>query len=241
MRYVIFGDIHGNLEALNAVLQDADQQGNIDHFLCLGDIVGYGANPEECLNLVRERNALCVAGNHDHAATGCLDISFFNQYAREAAIWTSKALSPESRAYLQSLSFVEHLADFVLVHGSLQSPEAFNYIATVRDAEYNFRMMDKKYCFCGHSHVPMSFFDTDPMTYSLDPIIHLEDEVKMIINVGSVGQPRDEHPEASYAIFDDEQKVVEIRRIKYDIETAAKKITDAGLPQPLALRLWLGK
>ncbi|MHC4885584.1 MAG: metallophosphoesterase family protein [Planctomycetota bacterium] len=241
MRYAIFGDIHGNLEALTAVFQDIEDQGGVDHYLCLGDIVGYGANPEECLALVRERNALTIAGNHDHAAIGCLDISFFNQYAREAAIWTSKALSADSKAYLKQLPLVEHLTDFVLVHGALQTPEAFNYIATVRDAECNFRMMDKPLCFCGHSHVPMTFFDTNPMTYSLDPVIPLEPGNKTIVNAGSVGQPRDEHPESSYALYDEDEETVEIRRVKYDIETAAKKITDAGLPQPLALRLWLGK
>lgn len=120
----------------------------------------------------------------------------------------------------------------MLVHGSLQAPEMFNYIQTVRDAEYSFRMLDKATCFCGHSHVPLTFFDTDPMTYSLDSTIPLDPTGKTIVNVGSVGQPRDERPEASYAIYDTHAQSVEVRRVEYDIETAANKISDAGLPKP---------
>lgn len=240
MRYAIFGDIHGNLEALQTVVEQL-QKDQIDEYLCTGDIVGYGANPEECVELVRELGALCVAGNHDHAATGCLDVSFFNQHARQAAEWTAEHLSEISKEWIQSLSFIEHAPHFVLVHGSLQAPEMFNYIQTVRDAEYSFRMLDKAVCFCGHSHVPLTFFDTDPMTYSLDSTIPVDPAGKTIINVGSVGQPRDERPEASYAVYDTHAQSVEVHRVEYDIETAANKISDASLPQALALRLWLGK
>lgn len=240
MRYAIFGDIHGNLEALEAVIQDFEQF-QIDECLCTGDIVGYGANPEECVRLVQELGALSVAGNHDHASIGRLDRSFFNQHARHAAEWTESNLSAASREYLLGLSFMEHAPGFVLVHGSLQAPELFNYIQTVRDAEYSFRMLDKPACFCGHSHVPLTFFDTDPMTYSLDPEVPIESESKTIVNVGSVGQPRDERPEACYGLYDTAAGTVELRRVAYDIEAAANKITEAGLPQALALRLWLGK
>jgi diadenosine tetraphosphatase ApaH/serine/threonine PP2A family protein phosphatase len=240
MRFAIFGDIHGNLEALEAVLRDAEGQ-SVDEYLCLGDIVGYGADPDLCVQRVRELGCLTVVGNHDHACTGHLDISYFNQYARAAAQWTEDALSAESIRWLESRSFVEHAETFVLVHGSLQAPEAYNYIQTVRDAEYTFRSMDKPLCFCGHSHVPLSFFATDPVTYTLDETIPVDRETRAIVNVGSVGQPRDERPQAAYGIFDAEAGAVTIRRVEYDIEAAAGKITDAGLPQPLALRLWLGK
>lgn len=240
MRYAIFGDIHGNLEALTAVIEEIGKA-DIDECICLGDLVGYGGNPEECVERVRELNSLCVAGNHDYAAIGHLDISFFNALARDAAVWTSKALSGRSKDYLQSLSFVEHLTNFVIVHGSLQAPEAFNYIQTVREAEYTFRLMDKNVCFCGHSHIPLTFFDSEPMTYSLDTEVQLKPETKVIVNVGSVGQPRDERPEASFAIYDEDAGRVELKRVGYDVQTAAKKITEAGLPEPLALRLFLGK
>ncbi|MHC4870737.1 MAG: metallophosphoesterase family protein [Planctomycetota bacterium] len=240
MQYAILADIHGNLEALNAVIGDCRNE-TIDEYLCLGDIVGYGADPEECVNIVRDMGFLCVAGNHDHASIGRLDISLFNQYARDAALWTAEHLSERSVEFLLSLSFVEHLTDLVMVHGSLQMPESFNYIQTVSDAEFNFKIMDKPLCLCGHSHVPLSFFYTDPMTYSLDPVVDIDYENKTIINVGSVGQPRDERPEASYAVYDTDKKQVFIRRVVYDIEKSAEKITAAGLPKALAMRLWLGK
>lgn len=240
MRFALFSDIHGNLEAFESVLKDIDTIG-VDEYLCLGDIVGYGANPEDCVQMVKDSGALTVVGNHDHAAIGRLDISLFNQYARDAVVWTSNHLSESSAEYLSKLSFVEHLTDFVMVHGSLQAPEAFNYVQTVREAQYTFRLMDKNICFCAHSHVPLAFFDTDPMTYSLDEMIYLESDVKTIVNIGSVGQPRDERPEASYAIFDSDKNEIEIRRVEYDIGRAADKIKEAGLPEALSRRLWMGK
>lgn len=240
MRFAIFGDIHGNLEALQACVEVMRAQ-NIDEYLCMGDIVGYGANPEECVRLVRELGALTIVGNHDHAVIGLLDVSYFNQYARQAALWTGEHLSDESRAWLQTRPFVEHLETFTIVHGSLQAPELFNYVQTIKDAEQNFRMMDKALLFLGHSHQPLAFFQTDPMTYTLDPLITLEPGVKSIVNVGSVGQPRDENPQAAFAVFDSAEQTVQIHRVEYDIEKAAQKILDAGLPQALALRLSLGK
>ncbi len=241
MRYALISDIHGNLEALESVLADMERVGQIDECLCLGDIVGYGANPEECLTRIRELGCLCIAGNHDHAAVDRLDITFFNQYARVAAQWTGAALSEDSRLFLRGLSFIEHTPHFAIVHGSLQSPELFNYVQTVKDAEFNFRSMDKPLLFLGHSHQPLSFFNTDPMTYSLDSLIELDSQIKTIINIGSVGQPRDENPLASYAIYDEGRQLVEIRRVEYDVELAAGKIIEAGLPEALALRLSLGK
>ncbi|MBN1257210.1 MAG: metallophosphoesterase family protein [Planctomycetes bacterium] len=240
MRYALFGDIHGNLEALQAVVDDFLHKG-VDEVICLGDIVGYGANPEECVQIVRKLGCLTVVGNHDHAAIGHLDVSCFNPYARTAAFWTGKHLSHESKEWLCSLSFIEYCDAFTLVHGSLPSPELFNYIQTIRHAEFTFRLMDKHLCFCGHSHVPLAFFNTDPIYYTIDEIIDIDPAVKTIVNIGSVGQPRDERPQAAYAIYDTTKAEVRICRVDYDIAAAAKKITEAGLPQPLASRLWLGK
>lgn len=240
MRYALLGDIHGNLEALTAILTAFDKQ-SVQAYVCLGDIVGYGANPEECLGLVRERGALIVAGNHDHAAIGKLDIAYFNQFARKAAIWTQEHLSAESKDFLANLPFVIHTEHFAAVHGSLQSPEQFNYVQTLRDAEFNFSAMDKPLLILGHSHQPLAFFDTHPMTYTLDPIIPLEPEIKTIVNIGSVGQPRDEDSRACAAVYDSETNEVMLVRVDYDIEQAAKKIVDAGLPEALAMRLSLGK
>ncbi len=240
MRYAIFGDIHGNLEALEAVLAEVDRLG-ADACFCMGDIVGYGADPEPCMMRVRQLGCLAIVGNHDHAAIGALDITYFNQYARRAAIWTSDNLSEESRAFLRGLSFVEHAPEFAIVHGSLNAPEAFNYVQTLRDAEINFRMMDKPLLFLGHSHQPVAFFDTDPMTYALEEHIAVDPESKTIVNVGSVGQPRDEDPRAAFALYDTEAQEVVIHRVEYDIDRAAGKIMDARLPQALAMRLSLGK
>lgn len=240
MRFAIFGDIHGNLEALDSVLEECDKC-SIDHYLCLGDIVGYGANPEECVERVRSIGSLAVCGNHDHAVVGAQNLNYFNAHARDAVIWTSQHLSASSKSWLRSLSLVEHLPDFSIVHGSLHSPELFNYVQTIKDADYNFRQMDRPLLFLGHSHYPLAFFDTAPMTYTLDPVIPLDLSVKTVVNVGSVGQPRDEDPRSCFAIYDSEAGLIELRRVDYDIEATARKIIAAGLPQTLALRLTLGK
>jgi predicted phosphodiesterase len=240
MRYAILGDIHGNLEALSAVREDIDAQ-SVDAILCLGDIVGYGADPEACVTVVREAGWLSVSGNHDHAAVGRLDISLFNHYARASALWTAAQLSEASIDFLLALRFTERLPGLVLTHGSLVHPENYNYIQTIRDAEQNFRALDAPVCFCGHSHVPLTFFAADPISYTIDTEIRLDPEIPAVVNAGSVGQPRDEQPQASYAVYDEDARRVEIRRIDYDIDTAANKITAAGLPGVLAQRLWLGK
>jgi len=240
LRYGIFGDIHGNLDAFQSVLAEMEKL-DIQEYLCMGDIVGYGADPEACVKIVRELGALTIAGNHDHAVLGHLDIAYFNQYAREAALWTRAHLSQESMDWLRQRPFVEHLEDFTIVHGSLQAPELFNYVTTIKDAEFNFRLMDKTILFLGHSHQPLAFFYTDPMTYTMDPTIPIDPESKAIVNVGSVGQPRDEDPRAAFALYDDDANQVVIHRVEYDIDRAAGKILEAGLPQALALRLSLGK
>ncbi|MCD7896787.1 MAG: metallophosphatase family protein [Planctomycetaceae bacterium] len=240
MRFAIFGDIHGNLEALEAVLAECGNH-DVDQYLCLGDIVGYGANPNECVERIRSVGALAVCGNHDHAVIGAQNLNYFNAHARDAVIWTAKQLSTESKQWLRGLSLVEHLPDFSIVHGSLHSPELFNYVQTIKDADYNFRQMDRPLLFLGHSHYPLAFFDTAPMTYTLDPVIPLDLSVKTVVNAGSVGQPRDEDPRLCFVIYDDEASLVELLRVEYDIETAARKILEAGLPQTLALRLTLGK
>ncbi len=240
MRYGIFGDIHGNFDAFEAVLARMDEEGVEEH-ICLGDIVGYGAQPRECVARIQELGCMCLAGNHDHAAIGKLDIDFFNLYAREAAVWTRAALEPDEREFLSKLGFIEHLPDFAVVHGSLHGPEMFNYISTIFDADLSFEALDKPILFYGHTHIPLTFFDTKPMTYTMDAEIPVGDGTRTLVNVGSVGQPRDEDPRACMAIYDDEIGVVKICRVEYDVEKAAQRIVDAGLPEALAVRLQLGK
>jgi diadenosine tetraphosphatase ApaH/serine/threonine PP2A family protein phosphatase len=240
LRYGIFGDIHGNYDALEAALAAMEAAG-VEEYVCLGDIVGYGAEPGQCVQRIREMGCMCLAGNHDHAAIGKLDIDFFNLYAREAAVWTRAALEPEQREFLANLGFVEHLAEFAVVHGSLHGPEMFNYISTVFDADLSFEALDKPILFYGHTHIPLTFFDTKPMTYTMDAEIPVGDGNRTLVNVGSVGQPRDEDPRACFAIYDDEAGVVTVTRVEYAVEKAAQKIVDAGLPEALAVRLQLGK
>jgi predicted phosphodiesterase len=240
MRYAFFGDIHGNWDAFQAVLHDMEDQ-RIDLHICLGDIVGYGAEPVKCLRQIKDMNCLTLAGNHDHAAIGKVDIEMFNMYAKQAALWTREQLSQEDREWLEGLGFVDHFPNFGTVHASLHGPEMFNYITTVFDAELSFQSLDKSMMFYGHTHIPVVFFDTAPIRYTMAEMVKVSPEVKTLVNVGSVGQPRDEDPRASYGIYDDEEQTITIRRIEYDVLAAGRKIIDAGLPEALAIRLELGK
>jgi len=240
VRYAVFGDIHANYDALDAVLADIAER-EIDVMLCIGDVVGYGAEPGRCIARVRETGALCLVGNHDHAATGKLGVDFFNLYAKQAALWTREQLGEEDKRFLDGLGFVEHFQDFAVVHGSLHGPEMFNYVQTIFDAELSFEALDKAVLFYGHTHIPLSFFDTTPMTYTMDAEVTVDPDIKTLVNVGSVGQPRDENPKSCYGIFDDIAMTVELRRVAYDVESAAAKIREAGLPEALAVRLELGK
>lgn len=242
-RYAILGDIHGNTDALKIVLDDIADK-NIDKIICLGDIVGYGAEPVECLEIIREMGCDVIAGNHDWAAIERISIDFFNAYAKAAAIWTREQLNQDHKDWLAVLPLTISYDNFSVAHGTFHQPEAFNYIQTVFDAQLSFealKQMKSKLGFLGHSHVPVGFFDSDPITYTLDNEIPIDPEQTIIINAGSVGQPRDENNQASYAIYDAEQNTTWINRLDYDIDAAAAKIREAGLPEILAARLYHGK
>lgn len=241
MKYAIISDIHANLEAFEAVLKDIEKEG-VEKCVCVGDIVGYGANPHECIELVREKCVLCVAGNHDFATIEKTNIEFFNQYARQATLWTRQNITEDDREYLESLPLVADVDDrFTVVHGTLYAPALFDYIQTTFDAYLSLQVLQKPLCFVGHSHVPISFFLDDAVTYSTEPVIKLKTGVKAIINVGAVGQPRDDDPRAAYAVYDTEKNLVVIKRVEYDVEKAVKKIKDAGLPEILGERLRYGR
>jgi diadenosine tetraphosphatase ApaH/serine/threonine PP2A family protein phosphatase len=243
VRYAIFGDIHGNYEALDTVLTDIKAH-ECDKYVCMGDVVGYGAEPIRCLERIREEGCETIAGNHDWAAIERISIDFFNAYAKAAAIWTREMLSDEHKEWLSELPLSLTFDNCSMAHGTFHQPEAFNYIQTVFDAQLSFealKNMGSTLGFLGHSHVPVGFFDTDPITYTLDTEIPIDDEAAIIVNVGSVGQPRDENPKAAWALYDTEAKQITIRRLEYDIDAAAAKIRDAGLPEILAQRLYHGK
>jgi len=240
VRYAVIGDIHGNFHALESVLKDAEQQG-YDKLLCVGDLVGYGAQPAECIEGVREKETIVVAGNHDFGVVEKTTIECFNADAQDAVIWTRDQLTEEQKNYLKELPLVHEMEDLTLVHGTLCYPEYFDYIQTLYDAYLSFQALHTPICFLGHSHVPIVFFNDNPISYFMEPEVDLEDAPKVIVNVGSVGQPRDQDPRACYAIFDVEKKRVWLRRVEYDVEAAKQKILDAGLPPTNAHRLLLGR
>lgn len=240
MKYGLISDIHGNLEALKKVLEILSEEG-VDKYICLGDIVGYGANPRECIKEVKKLKAVCIAGNHDWAGIGETDIEFFNPYAKEAILWTQQELKKRDKDYLKSLPLAKVVDDFTIVHATLDEPEEWKYFYSTYHAHKNFQILTTPLCFVGHSHIPIIFLEKDYCTYSKTSELQLEEDYKYIVNIGSVGQPRDGDPRASFAIYDNEEKKVVIKRVDYDIKTAQEKILEAELPPILAERLAFGE
>lgn len=240
MLYGIFGDVHANLVALRAVLDALDGEG-VEAYLCLGDVVGYGAQPRECIDLVRQLKPSVVAGNHDWGVAGRLSLNYFNKAAGEAVEWSRTKLSQQDLEWLAELPLTQRIADKItLAHSTLHDPQTFDYIFTAYDAYLSFRHLTTPLAFVGHSHVPVTFFDGDPIRYSTRQVLDLGAR-RAIVNVGSAGQPRDENPEAAYGLYDSETTRLEIRRVSYDVEASMRSILDAGLPSINAARLKLGR
>jgi len=243
MKYGILGDIHSNLSALRTVLAHMDEE-NIDTLLSVGDVVGYGAAPNECIAILRERGTVVVKGNHDAACVDELDDRTFNPYARAAVAWTKTRLSPEERRWLRGLPLVATLEHCQVAHGTLYRPELFDYILSTSDADPSLDEMTRPVCFVGHSHIPLTVmrFADDPRrsAYTHDSQVDLRDTVKALVNVGSVGQPRDENPLTAFAIYDSDTRRVSIRRVPYDIAAEVARIKAAGLPPVLGERLTIG-
>jgi len=242
MFYAIIADIHANLAAFTAVLEDIEHRGGVDEVWCLGDIVGYGPDPHGCLELLRQRKHVCVAGNHDWAAIGKLDTSAFNPDAATACRWTAQQLTPEDTEYLENLPLVVEKGDITLVHGSPREP-ILEYVLSASIALENFSFFQSKFCLAGHSHVPMVYkFDEvsclpSPFLANIGLVLG---QSRMIINPGSVGQPRDGDPRASYAIYDSAVGMVRLYRIPYDIDATQAKMLQEGLPVHLVTRLSAG-
>lgn len=240
MRYAILADIHGNLAAFKAVLQDIEERGGAEELWCLGDIVGYGPDPSECIALLRQYNHLCVAGNHDWAAIGKVDISDFNPDAAEACRWTARQLSPEDVRYLENLPLTLSHDDFTLAHGSPREP-IWEYVLSIQSARSNFQFFDTRFCLIGHSHVPLVFEDVGGRCVLMELPAELRlGENRLIINPGGVGQPRDGDPRAAYAIYDKGAATIYHYRIGYDIEATQERMVKHGLPIFLAARLSYG-
>ncbi|UCD15750.1 MAG: metallophosphoesterase family protein [Candidatus Omnitrophota bacterium] len=240
MRYGIFSDVHSNLEAFTVVF-DYYKKENIDKFIFLGDIVGYGADPNRVISLLRELGPVCLGGNHDWAAIAKFDIDYFNRCAKEALLWTQKKLKMEDIKYLETFKLVYNEGRFICVHGSPHEPEKFHYVFDVNDARLNFSFFDTRICFLGHSHVCEVYSLRDgQIRRSKDYSFEILPQEKYIINVGSVGQPRDRDWRACVCIYDSDKDVVTFKRLEYNVKEAANKILSAGLPSILAKRLYAG-
>jgi len=240
MRFAIFSDIHANLEALEAVLADARQR-KCTHFVCLGDVVGYNANPRECLERVRELDCPTVKGNHDEQASVSRFPTDFNQLAERAIKWTRDKLTEKDKQWLRDLPFQKQVRDFTIVHATLDTPEQWGYVFNNLDAAASFTYQHTTICFFGHTHVPMVFIRDEGVRRELIDHVRIEPAKKYFINVGSVGQPRDGNWRAAYCVYDVENNLVQQIRVKYDLATAQKKVIEAGLPRPLAERLAMGR
>ncbi len=240
MRIALFGDIHANLEALEAVLEDASKQ-SVTDYVCMGDIVGYNADPAACLERVRAMDCPTVKGNHDEDASGSHSLENMNPVAATALEWTRRQLSDEQRQWLRRLRMVRQVADFTVVHSTLDQPSHWNYVTNRFDAMSNFSYQFTQICFHGHTHVPRVYIKNDRVREETTDSLIIEDGAKYFINVGSVGQPRDGDWRACYVIFDLDQRLISFRRVEYDIGATQRKIYTAGLPEMLAERIAEGR
>jgi predicted phosphodiesterase len=238
VRCGIIADIHSNLEALTSVLADIDRRGGVDRLWCLGDVVGYGPDPHRCIELLRQREHVGVAGNHDWAAIGKLDTAYFNPDAAAAARWTSSQLTLEDIRYLDDRPLAITEGDFTLVHGSPRQP-VWEYLLSADSARQNLAHFQTQFCLVGHSHQPLVFQcrQADSCSLSnLPPLLTLAAD-RLIINPGAVGQPRDGDSRASYAIYDTDAGSIRHYRVPYDIAATQSKMAGHGLPAHLASRL----
>jgi predicted phosphodiesterase len=243
MRYGIISDIHANIEALEVVLKRLK---DVDAYICLGDIVGYGPDPDPCVDIVRALPGLkCVVGNHDLACVGNYDINWFNWMAREAIVWTQSRLSPASRGYLLSLPLMEMENSLTLVHGSL--PQPMDYVTSEVEARQVFAEMITPVCLIGHTHVSERYTRAHGAAHIARRSLAQGGDTKFdqgmsyVINCGSVGQPRDGNPMASYGVYDSTKRHLSVKRVAYPIERVTEKIEKAGLPALLGERLALGR
>jgi len=242
MRYAVISDIHGNLEAFRAVLDSLSKE-RVDAYLSVGDVVGYGADPVACVRQVESlKPKALIGGNHDLGALGTLGLDYFNEHAKDALVWTKQALGADDMEYIKSFRLLFSDRSITIVHGSLDAPADFHYIFDEDGAYPTVRLMKTPICFVGHTHVPGVFrFNGSEIERDNGPRVEMRDGYKYIVNAGSVGQPRDGDDRAAFAIYDNSDNTVEIKRVKYDVKTAQKKILAAALPEFLALRLAKGR
>jgi predicted phosphodiesterase len=240
MKYAIIADIHANLEAFQVVLEDIKKQ-KCTHYACLGDVVGYNANPKECLDIVRSMGMPCVKGNHDEYCSIESNLEGFNPHAAEAVNWTRRQLTEEDRQWLRDLKYIRLVASFSVVHATLDGPQRWGYVFDRLAAAASFTYQNTTVCFFGHTHVPVAFIRDTVVRGGTYSKFKVEPGRKYFINVGSVGQPRDNNPKAAYVTYDLDEGLIELHRLDYDIPAAQAKIRAAGLPERLAERLAVGR
>ena len=238
MRIAILSDIHSNLEALERALGEVERR-KADKVIMLGDIVGYGADPNPCLELCRDSADIMIMGNHDKAAFHTPETLQFSNHAAKAALWTAKCLSKENKDTLSSLPLTHSFQDMFFVHASPDHPEKWNYLFSHSDAGKNFSSFTEGVCFIGHTHLP-GVFTTKSHIRACEEIVTLSEDERYIINVGSVGQPRDRNPMLSLGMYDTNSREFEWIRLDYNREETARKIRESELPDFLADRLFLG-
>lgn len=241
LRFAVISDIHSNLEALTAVLKDIHER-NVDEIICLGDIVGYGPNPNECLELIRSNCSVCIKGNHDAATLESEISDTFNVYARLAIDYTRERLNDENLSFLESLPLIETRNNDTFVHSSPYYPDNWLYVFSEYDAMLGFASFDEDCCYIGHSHIPKVFVEnTEKHIFERNEIeVHFEDDNRYIINSGSVGQPRDGDSRAAYGFIDSGSKVYQLIRVDYDYLTTQEKMRMNSLPEFLINRLASG-
>lgn len=247
MRIAVVSDVHANLVALEAVLAHAEGEQALDEVWALGDLVGYGPRPSECLARLRLESLLAVPGNHDLAAIGAIDTSEFNPAAAQANRWTATQLSDDDQTFLRGLERTAIRAPFSLAHGSMKDP-VWEYVITTLAALHQFAAMTTTYGFVGHTHIPLVIAERREESATLGPVSEPHDgevqplgQRRLVLNPGSVGQPRDGDPRASYAIYDTEARSVRFHRVAYEIERTQQQMSEAGLPKSLIARLAVGR
>ena len=242
MLYGICSDIHSNATAFKAVLESMRDNG-VERKVCLGDIVGYGVDTDECVDLVRENMDFCLIGNHDSVAVKNESSEGFNPYAKQAIEWTQKHLSKDSVAYIRSLPYIHEENDICFVHASPLSPADWVYVTDLEDALNAFDHFSERYCFVGHTHSPV-IIASRPMAIPkiLDEYEYvIANTERLLVNVGSVGQPRDRDPRACWCLLDTETKCVRLIRVDYDIRETQNRMKKAGMPSFLIDRLSVGR
>ena len=229
MKYAVLGDIHANLEALVAVLKDAHDQG-CAHYACVGDLVGYNANPGECLDIIRDMGMPCVKGNHDEYASTTDRLENLSPRAAAAILWTRQQLREADKHWLRDLRYVRSVAGFSMVHATLDTPQRWGYVFEKLAAAASFSYQNTSVCFCGHTHLPMAFMCDTLVRGGTYSKFRVEPGRKYFVNVGSVGEPRDGNPLAAYITYDLSDGSIELRRVPYDVAKTEAKVRDVGLP-----------